>query len=312
MIAYKNYFILLTFLQTFKYIQFSFKREIDMKTSTQTDCLQNTFGIEKAIEIISCVGFDAIDISLFTADWEENPLSRSDYKEYARYLKSIAKCNGTYFNQSHAPFPSFKEGNDEYNTFIYPAIVKAIEFSAEIGASQVIVHPFVMKKNQKKENLKFFNSLLPHCKEYNIKVALENMFGRNKKTGRLVPNVCSTGKELSEYVDALDSKYFTACLDIGHAGLVGETAVNMIHALGHDRLTALHVHDNNMLEDMHTLPFTRDLDFEAITAALKDIKYSGDMTLESDHFLYDFPDELKVDATRLMAVVAKYLAKKSS
>lgn len=293
------------------YGHFHHEREKNMKTSTQTDCLQNTFGIEKAIEIISSVGFDAIDISLFIVNLEESPLSRSDYREYARYLRSIAKSNGTYCNQSHAPFPSYIEGNDEYNSLVYSAIVKAIEFSAEIGASQIIVHPFVTKKNQKEENLKFYNSLLPCCKEFNIKVALENMFGRNKKLGRIVPNICSTGEELGEYVDALDSEYFTACLDIGHAGLVGETAVNMIHTLGHDRLTALHVHDNDMIEDLHTLPFTRVIDFDAVAAALKDINYSGDMTLEADHFLYDLPDELKVEGAQLMAAVARYLAKKA-
>lgn len=279
-----------------------------MIISTQTDCLASVFGIERAVEIISCAGFDAIDISLFTTVWENNILSRNDFMEYARHLKCIAKQNGTYFNQAHAPFPSFRQDDEAYNAFIFPAIIKSIEFSAEIGASQIIVHPFVTQKDQKANNLEFYNSLLPYCKEYGIKVALENMFGRNKRTGHLCPNVCSTGIEFCEYLDELDSEYFTACLDIGHAGLVGESAVNMIHTLGHDRLTALHVHDNNKVNDLHTLPFTRELDFDQITAALKDIKYSGDFTLEADHFLLQFPEEIRICATRLMAETARYLA----
>lgn len=279
-----------------------------MKVAQQTEELARLFGDEKAVQIIAEVGFDAIDFSMFDTDPELAPVFGNDYESYANHLKHIATECGVYFNQSHAPFPSIRVGDEAYNEKITPLIHRAIAVTSILGAKIVVVHPFALAKNQKEANIEFYNTLIPLCKEYNVKVALENMFARNPNNGHIIPNVCSTGEEFSDFIDALDPQYFTACLDVGHAGLVGETAENMIRTLGHDRLKALHIHDNNHLNDQHTLPFTQSLDWQAITGALKDIRYSGDLTLESDGFLLNFPKELAVPACKLMLKTARYLA----
>ena len=58
----------------------------------------------------------------------------------------------------------------------------------------------------------------------------------------------------------------------------------MIKALG-PRLQALHIHDNDRWHDSHQIPFSMDIDFEAMIKALKEIGYSGYLTLEADAFL---------------------------
>ena len=92
----------------------------------------------------------------------------------------------------------------------------------------VAVHPTDISNQEEKKryNLDFYNRLLPYCK-YNVKVALENMWGYDGVAKKIIPNVCSTAEELAEYVDAL-IKYFTVCPDLGHCGLVGEDVMNMI------------------------------------------------------------------------------------
>lgn len=97
------------------------------------------------------------------------------------------------------------------------------------------------------------------------------MFGHDDRRHVMLANVCSYGEQLAEYYDALDPRYFTVCLDLGHSGLVGDDAAHAIRALGHRRLTALHVHDNNYMEDLHMPPFTCKLDWKAIAQALHDI-----------------------------------------
>lgn len=282
-----------------------------MKISTQTGGLYKRVGDEKAIRMLAEAGYDALDYSMFDFDEETSPVFGTNFEKRALELKQLAEDCGVYFNQAHAPFPSYRVGDEEYNRAINPMIKRSIAFAAILGAKIIIVHPIALGKGQKEFNLEFYNSLIPVCREYNIKVALENMFGGNRNNGNIIPNVCSTGYEFCEFLDALPKEHFTACLDIGHAGLVGETAENMILTLGHDRLKALHVHDNNHLRDLHTLPFTQSLDWQAITGALKEIRYTGDFTLEADGFLDKFPDELLAAACKLMAQTARYLADRS-
>jgi len=279
-----------------------------MRVSTQTSVLSYRFGDETAIQMIANAGFDAIDYSMFGSSKALSPIFGDDYENYARGLKHIAEDCGVCFNQTHAPFPSLKADDEAYNQTIRPLIHRAIAVTSILGARIVIVHPTAIPANKKEYNIDFFNSLIPTCKEYNVLVALENMFGRNPNNDQIIANVCSTGKEFAEYLDALDPRYFTACLDTGHAGLVGETCENMVRTLGHDRLKALHVHDNNHLRDLHTLPFTQSLNWQAITAALKEIKYSGDFTFEADSFIKGFPEEMAAPALKFMLETGRYLA----
>lgn len=280
-----------------------------MKISTQTCVLANLFGDKKTIELLAEIGYDCIDYSMFGSK-TESPLFGDDFEKYVLELKHVADESGICFNQTHAPFPSYKAGNEEYNEKTLPQIIRSIIITSILGAKHVIVHPTALRENQKEFNINFFNNLIPTCKEYNVVVALENMFGSNQNNGQIIANVCSTGKDFCEYLDELDPRYFTACLDTGHAGLVGETAENMIKVLGHDRLKALHVHDNNHLRDIHTLPFTQSLNWQAVTGALKEIEYTGDFTFEADNFLRGFPEELVVSASKFMLETGRYLASK--
>ena len=54
--------------------------------------------------------------------------------------------------------------------------------------------------------------------------------------------------------------------------------------MGGERIKALHVHDNDFVNDCHTMPMMGEMDWDSITKALADINYSGNFTLESDGF----------------------------
>lgn len=278
-----------------------------MKIATQSLYLEKIFGDKQAIKMLCEIGFDSIDYSMFSGYMSKGPLEIDGYQKKMKQLREIADGYGVPFTQAHAPFPSYVTGEEEYNKNIIPLLIRSIEASAILGIKQIIIHPIAVLKDQKQFNLDFYNSLLPYAKQYNVKIALENLFGRDEKTKKLIPSVCSDTAQFVDYLDELDSDYFTACLDIGHCGLVGEDASSMIHGLGHNRLSALHVHDNNLINDLHTLPFTQKMDFLSIMKALKDINYTGELTLEADYFLVKFPDELLKDATIFMLKTAKHL-----
>ena len=120
---------------------------------------------------------------------------------------------------------------------------------------------------------------------------------------------CATPESFNAHLDAVNDEYFTACLDIGHAEMKGSntTASDMIRALD-KRLSALHIHDNDKWHDSHQIPFSMDINFEEIVAALKEIDYKGYFTLEADVYLNDYTEENVFEGIKNMAAAARKLA----
>jgi len=246
---------------------------------------------------------------MFQLTDEHHPLNGPDYDKYALSLRQTAQECGVIFNQAHAPFPSYRENDQQYNSRMFTLLVHSIEIAGILGAKTIIVHPVYLPDASaaKQFNMDFYGRFKPYCKQYNVIVALENMWNWDETNRRILPGICSSAAEFAEYVDALNSGYFTACLDLGHCSLVGESAADMIRELGCERLTALHVHDNDGKQDLHTMPFFRNMDWQSIAEALADIEYSGELTLEADNFLRTFPKELLPSAARFMHDIGRCL-----
>lgn len=288
----------------------TYKAVRKMRISTQTDIIFPAFGIDEGMKIFKEAGFDALDFSMFYMNSSrESVLGNMGEDELVDKLLESSEKYSLPFNQAHAPFPSYRFGDEEYNRFVYEKLKLSIRIAGKIGASQIIVHPTACPDgvDQKQFNIDFYNSLKPLCEEFGIKIALENMFGHDDRRHVMLANVCSYGEQLAEYYDALDPRYFTVCLDLGHSGLVGDDATHAIRVLGHRRLTALHVHDNNYMEDLHMPPFTCKLNWKAIAQALHDINYTGDVTLEDDGFIAKLPKRALINGTRLAADLASEL-----
>lgn len=294
-----------------------------MKISTQTEHFAKIFGYEKGICKLAEIGYDAYDFSMFDIDLDNSLINCRDYEKQALKLRRISGENNIVCNQSHAPFPSYLQDNKEYNIRIFSLLVRAIEITSLLGGRMVVIHPAVFPNHKMGENslcmetnMELYNSLLPYAKECNVKIAVENMFNWYKGDVTASPATCSYAEEFNAYLDALDAldpDSFVACLDIGHSEMEntgGVSAAEMIKALGHDRLKSLHIHDNDLVHDLHTLPFTQKINWEEVMTALKEIQYDGEFTFEADYFLKSFPEELVVNASRLMLEVGRYLIEK--
>ncbi len=285
-----------------------------MLLSTQTSRLQNKFGYEVAIRILAGSGFDAFDLSLFRPVDDNDKLYKRNFRAYAKSLRDLADSLGIRCNQSHAPFPS-SVGDPEKDAEIFKSIVHAMEIASILGADHIVVHPkqhMPYRENAaklKEINMRFYNELIPYCKKFGIKVALENMWQMNPIGGKtIVDSTCSRVEEFCDYLDTLDSPYFGACLDTGHVSLCGEDMGVMIRGLG-KRLKALHVHDTDGYRDLHTLPYTAGNDFGMIMRLLSEIGYEGDLTFEADTFYRGFTVELYPDVAAFMGKVGRHLVK---
>ena len=281
-----------------------------MKTSTEIASLSKLVGEEKAVEYIAKAGFDAWDFSMFSMvryDWgtgeaskTDHPLSGDNYIEFARKLKKIGEDNGIHCNQSHAPFPV-------YSPEIRSYLKRAIECTAEAGGKICVIHPDNFKSPE--ENAEMYLELLPFAKGCGVKIATENMWNWDSEKGHSSFAACATPKSFCDHIDVINDDFFVACLDIGHAEMKGSdtTAVEMIKALG-DSLQALHIHDNDKLNDSHQIPFSMNINFSEIIKALKEIKYSGYFTLEADRYLKDYTEENAFDGVKKLAESARKLA----
>ena len=297
--------------------------EITMNLTINIGELTKRFGISEAAKLCKEAGFDSADYYLGDMTDPKHFLNNATfYRSVAENLRRFSEAEGLPITQTHAPFV-FSGWNDpkEYEEFIIPVIKRSVEVSAILGARVCVVHPlhhFVYKGNEEEifeRNMDFYRSLIPLCKEYGIKVGIENMFQRELLRGHISFDTCATIAEFVRYVDTLDSEYMVACLDIGHVGLpvTDERAWDFIRALGHDRLQSLHVHDNDYRNDRHALPYQGKIDWDEVTKALGEINYKGDFAYELDRrvLLPDgMADELLPTQIKYIADIGRHLCKK--
>lgn len=285
-----------------------------MKIVTTNYSLHRRFSIEKTIEMLACAGFDGIDfddIPVMTKVWDES------YKEYSKHLCNVADNFGISFCQTHAPvINNLLRQFDGDMQFAVDRIRRSIEFSALIGADNVVIHPIQNPKYATESewvfenNMNFFSKLVPCAEDYGIKIAIENMVmptldGVHKRDG-----VCAEPKEFKRYIDSLGSKYVTGCLDFGHSALSGREPQDMLRAMGSDYITSVHIHDNDFVSDCHQLPCTMKMNWEEICKAMADIGYKGNFTLEAICFFNNFSDEFIPEALSFMYKTSKFLVNK--
>ena len=270
-----------------------------MKLSSNFIYFHNELGLKKSIEIFSKAGFEGID---FNADLQEYHTDAHDSAFYEE-IKSYANDRGIKFYQTHAPFASsFPE--EEKTNERFCDIVKSIENSALLGAEMVVVHP-CMHLNCKGEerwqlmmelNRSFYKKLIPYAEEYGIKIAIENIGGA----------VTAKADGLIELLTLLDNPVFTVCFDVGHAYVSGSNPAEEICKLG-KYIGCTHIHDNDGVNDTHTLPFYGNIDWESVMEAFAKIDYTGNLNYEAGAFVKKVPIELRQESADYMAKIGKHL-----
>lgn len=282
-----------------------------MKLAIETYTLRERFGDIKAIEMIAQAGFDAIDYSFYWGEKEHYMLSDS-YKEIAAEIKEALIKNNLTCAQSHAPFKWGPEDRYDFSSENFKELVRSIEFSAIIGAKHIIIHSIPVydeSKTLEETNYEFYKSLEPFCKEFNIKIAVENLYNYNHET-KTYSRRFGTAKELTDFINKLNSPYFVACLDVGHSHLTGTPPQDFIRQMDKDTLKALHIHDVDDNYDLHILPYQAELNWEEIAKALAEIGYDGDFTLEVFRYFRNFDNAFMPSALKFAEQTARHIMSK--
>ena len=280
-----------------------------MRLSMETYILQKRFGEEKAFAMLREAGFDAVDFSFY--DYKDPWFMKNDYLTRAEQLKEALAEQGLCCAQAHAPFEMmWGEAFDPENPH-YLQVLRSMEVASILGAKCIVVHALDRSVETPEEetvdmNYRYYKSLQPWCERFGIQIAVENLFLYDTKR-RSVAGLFCTPESLCGILRKLDSKWFTACVDVGHASVCGWEPEEFIRRMDPALLGALHIQDTDYLDDRHTMPYLGDLHWEAIMAALREKGFKDGINLEIISYVDRFPDVFLPDALAMAAKVGRHL-----
>ena len=293
-----------------------------MLLGLQSGVLFETLGVRDGLKLMKETGFDALDYNLNNElpgndirDGKTDSILYQEEKDIYNHLlplKTHSEHFGISIHQIHAPFPTRVDDKDAQKSLL-TAIENTIKAAVFLGCEKVVVHPqyfpYIDDVSQEAEwemNREFFSHFIPMLKKHRISFCLENMF--TKFRGRIIASVCADAKEACFYIDKLNElageKRFSFCLDTGHVNLCSMDIRETIITLG-NRIEALHIHDNDGLDDQHVMPYTGIIDWERFCEGLATIHYQGALCFETFNSLNKFPVDLWRDCLMTISNTGK-------
>jgi len=155
--------------------------------------------------------------------------------------------------------------NDESGDKLIADYKKDIKELSQLGIEIVCIHltsKFVAPEYNEL-GLARIRDLNDFCKSLNIKLSLEN----------------TKIKGYQEYVMSnIQDDNLGICIDTGHVHCHFKDDYNF--DLFDKRISSLHIHDNNGIDDQHYLPYDGSIDWDKYMAGIKNNHFDGVYTLE--------------------------------
>ncbi|NHN29950.1 sugar phosphate isomerase/epimerase family protein [Paenibacillus agricola] len=195
----------------------------------------------------------------------------------------------------HSPIWELNLASARYEVlrnYSFDVYKQSLAWSAKIGAEQVVVHPslyssplFLRSQSQyyAKENLK---RLGEEAKKLGIDMAVENV-GFHE-------TALFNEEEFVRLFEEIPT--ISALVDVGHSHINGWDTASLICQLG-TRLSAVHLHDNDAISDLHLPIGAGTLEWGGIWDALRSADHPFRSILE---YGYDTPMELLLQHVKLV------------
>ncbi|MDD4495824.1 MAG: sugar phosphate isomerase/epimerase [Eubacteriales bacterium] len=227
------------------------------------------------MRLIKEMGFNGV--LLLWADYFDK-----DYKQFPEY----ARTAGLYVENVHAPYMNANalwedtvNGQDACKE-----LVSCIEDCAAHDIPTLVIHPENKNGTETVE--------LP----VDFTMGIERMKRITDTAERMNVNIAVENMSRHEYLDCIfrnvHSERLGFCFDSGHCNVF--TPEHDLLAQYGDKLMALHFHDNDGVDDWHSLPFSGNVLWNDIATKLQKISYSGAIALEVGNKKFEHiekPDE---------------------
>ena len=203
-------------------------------------------------------------------------LERSpDHLATGRDFAAFIQAHGITARQGHLAFPNHFVTDPNF----FEMLVRQIELYGAIGIERAVLHvdtisPELSTEDLIAQNAEMLKKLLARIEHVNVILCLENCRG-----------VTRSVDELLELIRLVDSPKLGICLDTGHLNITKtDSQADFIRKAG-SRLKALHIADNEGVNDQHLAPFgCGTVNFFEVVKALDEIGYDG-------IFNYEIPGE---------------------
>ena len=216
---------------------------------------------EERIQLIKEAGFQSVMIWWGEEYWKNNETIKKIPETVIKYDLKIENIHFS-FACIDSIWEDSIEGEEILNRYIFN-IANCKKY--KIPTAVMHITGGDIPPSNKVLGLKRFKELIEKAEKDGITIALENVW---------VP----------EYLDFLfeniQSDKLKFCYDSGHENCFTQ-GIDYLSKYA-DKLTALHLHDNDGKGDKHMLPFDGSVKWLKIMKKLKEIKYKGTLSLEID------------------------------
>lgn len=206
----------------------------------------------------------------------------SDYKRFPDYARGA----GLYIENAHAPYIDANALWEDTlrGEGVYQALIGCLKDCADHGIPALVMHPENKSGTKTVElsgdftvGIDRMKRIVDVAERVNVNIAVENI---------------SRPEYLDHIFRSIQASRLGFCFDSGHSH-VFTPKMDFLSLYG-DKLMALHLHDNNGIEDWHALPFAGTIDWNDISAKLKQTAYSttncGSIALEVGNTRFEHID----------------------
>jgi len=217
---------------------------------------------QERMRLIKAAGFSGIIGYMWTDRFD------SGYKSFPEYAKNA----GLYIENMHGPWAGANElwTDTLSGQNFMEEILENIKICSVFEIPTLVMHLECKYGTEYAElpetfdiGIERWKRIINVAERLNINIAIENM-------------------ARPEYLDCIfkniQSERLGFCFDSGHWNLL-MPEVDLLALYG-DKLMALHLNDNDGQEDMHSLPFAGNIDWDDIKEKLKAADYKGNIALE--------------------------------
>lgn len=199
-------------------------------------------------KMIKDAGFDCV---ITSADKRFNKQNGSIKKQVRIFRKIGLELSSLHMSYRDTELKNFFL-NNKLGDKLEKNLKKDIKIAKKYGFTCVVVH---LKEEFTQIGIDRLKRLLKVCESVNIPIAIENIDYQNV--------FCQVFKEI-------DNKYLRFCYDSGHNNCF-DSYFDYLDQYG-DKLECLHLHDNDGLDDLHTLNKFGTIDWDDIAKKLSNCK----------------------------------------
>lgn len=264
--------------------------------------------MKDSITACAKAGYRYLDFGFVEWLLQSSSFTSSAWKNGLEECGQLAAALGVQFVQAHATIYDFCNPGTNHGEGLLLA-KRCIEGAALLGVPWIVYHPSTEVKNgcvtpeTHGKNVAFFQELADCAQNFNVGIAIENMWGT---TPSGVARYATQPDELLQLVLDINRGNVGACWDAEHGSIEKIDQGAAIRLLG-GHLKALHISDETGQDNIHILPYTGFVQWNDVLGALAEIGYNMPFTFEIQHYLPQMPLELVPAALEFSVCVGEQM-----